>query len=148
MHVLFKITAGTHTWKCSLGLQHKSRFRKRKSKLHLDSRLVLLRPGHSKLHLHIIKRSGNLCKKLLLRKPVLNFTAITVCTKTQWHLQAEWLGRIRAHQRVTDLMAETSFSFIPSGAGIQVGQACSMLPNSLVSPGTAFMSIKADLAAE
>lgn len=81
MYVLFKITAGTYTWRCSLGLQHKSRFRMRKSKLHLDSRHILLRPGHSKLHLHIIKRSGNLCKELLLRKPVLNFTAMTVYTK-------------------------------------------------------------------
>lgn len=83
--------------------------------------------------------SGNLCSTSLQWQ----------CAQTpQWHLQAEWLGRIRAHQRVTDLMAEISFSFILSGAGIQVGQACSMLSNSLVSPGIAFMSIKADLAVE
>lgn len=79
--VLFKIAAGTHTWRCSLGLQDKSRCRMSKFKLHLDSRHILLRPGHSKLHLHIITRSGNLCKKLLLRKPVLTFTAMTACTK-------------------------------------------------------------------
>lgn len=102
----------------------------RKPRLHPGSTYMLSRPEQSSVSTSIITRSGELCKKLLLRKPALR------------------PGRVRAHQRVTQFRAQKLDLFTHSRAGIRAVQTCSKLPRSSVSHGASFISVKANLAVE